>query len=267
MSHDIDDILNEWEYDPEKNMRWIQGKDGAGKIQIRVREGGFSGVLQMNIEGRPDGTRPYGYDYVLEYYQEMMESQDKEAESNTFEMDHESCVELFNEAYSIYGRYVFMLQIGEYEKVVRDTEHNLQICSFVKKYAARDSDKFNLEKWRPYVLRINATAKAMLCLRDKDYSKARGIIQEARNNVESLAEIPYEEFHMELKRSRKAFEDLKQMIEKMKPLSIEEKLEKELERLIKKEAYERAAVVRDQIRKMKATSGRESGGQPEEFKI
>ena len=252
MSLDITDILKEWPYDPSSNIRRIQGDDGAAKIQIRVQEGGFSGVLQMNLDGRPDGRKPYGCDFALEYYMDLLEEHLQEGKKEkTFKLSHTSCVELFREAYSIYGRYVFLLQIGEYEQVVEDTRRNISLFSFIKKYARKPEDRANLEKWRPYILRINATARAMLSLKDGKYNEALEIIEDARLDIESLPEMEAREFQLERDRSRVAFDDLEKLVKKNKPLSDEEKLENELDRLIQKEAYERAAIVRDQINQIR----------------
>ncbi|MBT3345562.1 MAG: excinuclease ABC subunit B, partial [Gemmatimonadetes bacterium] len=43
MNKDISEILDEWEYDPESNVRRIRGKDGVPRIQVRVDQGAFQG--------------------------------------------------------------------------------------------------------------------------------------------------------------------------------------------------------------------------------
>ena len=45
MSRDMTDLLNEWSFDPEANVRKISGRDGVAKIQIRVDQGAFQGIL------------------------------------------------------------------------------------------------------------------------------------------------------------------------------------------------------------------------------
>ena len=54
---DISRILNNWEFNAEDICaRKIVGQDGREKLQVRVD----LGMLQMNLDGRPDGTRPHG---------------------------------------------------------------------------------------------------------------------------------------------------------------------------------------------------------------
>ncbi len=69
MSKDIGTLLNEWEYDPFNHVRKIVGEDGREKIQVRVE----LGILQMEVDGRPDGKRPYGMESLLDYYQSQFE--------------------------------------------------------------------------------------------------------------------------------------------------------------------------------------------------
>ncbi len=66
MSKDITNLLNEWMYQPDEVMvRIVHGDDGRSKIQLRVD----LGLLQMEMDGRPDGLRPEGYESWLEYYE------------------------------------------------------------------------------------------------------------------------------------------------------------------------------------------------------
>ena len=47
MSEDIGQILKSWEYDPQNSIRKVIDPDGGEKIQVRVDQGAFQGVLQM----------------------------------------------------------------------------------------------------------------------------------------------------------------------------------------------------------------------------
>ena len=63
---DLQSALQGWPYEPEKiSVRKILGADGSVRIQMRVE----LGILQMEAEGRPDGSRPYGCESLLAYYQ------------------------------------------------------------------------------------------------------------------------------------------------------------------------------------------------------
>ncbi len=56
MSKDIAVILNGWDYNPDEvTVRRILGLDGRVKIQMRLD----LGILQMEVDGRPDGQHPH----------------------------------------------------------------------------------------------------------------------------------------------------------------------------------------------------------------
>ena len=182
MGGDIAKILEEWTYDPDSNVRKIVGEDGVKKIQVRVDQGAFQGILQLNLDGRPDGKRPHDSDFVLDYYQAMLGEYKTKHDGNDkgFELDHSSCEELFDESSRIYGRYVFLLQIKEYDRVVKDTERNMMLFEFVHAYALEEDDRTNLQKWWPYILRIHATASAMMSAQEEDFERSIEIIDETR---------------------------------------------------------------------------------------
>ena len=189
MSHDISHILDNWDYDPAKSYRKIIGDNGREKVQIRVDNAAFQGILQMELDGRPDGRQPYGYDFVLDYYRQALQRYERAHGSQRgFELDEESCRELFDESLRIYNRYVFLLQLQDYPRVVRDTKRNMELFRFVNTWAHREEDRNKLERWWPYIIRINATARALMAMdADKDFDTAQEIVSEARQRIDEPA--------------------------------------------------------------------------------
>ena len=56
-------LLDGWEFEPDQlQVRFITGDDGREKIQMRID----LGVIQMEIDGRPDGERPEGFESLLD---------------------------------------------------------------------------------------------------------------------------------------------------------------------------------------------------------
>ncbi len=253
MSHDISHILDNWEFDPGKTYRKIVGDDGREKIQVRVDNAAFQGILQMELDGRPDGMRPYGYDFAFDYYRLSLKRSEKARDTaKGFSLDASACSELFDESLRIYNRYVFLLQLQDYTRVVRDTERNMELFRFVNRYAKREKDRLNLEKWWPYILRINATARAMLAIQEKqDFENALGIVENTTEKIANLPEIDAEEFHSELERSKKALTEMAKAIRAHKPMTEIEKLQTELNQAVTEERYEDAAKIRDDLRSHK----------------
>lgn len=66
MRRDIDEALQGWPYDPEPGetvAREVKARDGRTVVQVRQE----LGILQMEVEGRPDGQRPHGFRTYLDY--------------------------------------------------------------------------------------------------------------------------------------------------------------------------------------------------------
>ena len=66
MRRDIDEAIQGWPFDPETGdviVREVRAKDGRALLQIRIE----LGVLQLEVSGRPDGTRPHGFVTYLDY--------------------------------------------------------------------------------------------------------------------------------------------------------------------------------------------------------
>lgn len=250
MSHDISHILENWDYDPAKSYRKIIGDNGREKVQIRVDNAAFQGILQMELDGRPDGRQPYGYDFVLDYYRQALQRYERAHGSQRgFELDEESCRELFDESLRIYNRYVFLLQLQDYPRVVRDTKRNMELFRFVHTWAHREDDRNKLERWWPYIIRINATARALMAMEtNKDFDSALEIVNEAVERIENLEEQDVEEFRTERERSLKSLADLLESIHEHKPLTAVDMLRVQLEEAVRDERYEEAARLRDQLK-------------------
>ena len=250
MSNDISYILQNWDFDPFKSYRKIVGDDGREKVQVRVDNAAFQGVLQMELDGRPDGRRPYGHEYAFDYYRlSLKRFEGAHGSDENFDLDKSACDELFDESSRIYNRYVFLLQLQDYSRVIRDTERNMELFRFVNRYAVREKDRKKLERWWPYILRINATARAMLMIRDnQDFDSALWLVKSTLTKIKSLPELEIEEFTFERKRSVNALEEMAKAISSNKPMSEIEKLHTELSQAVEEERFEDAARIRDQIK-------------------
>lgn len=122
---DLTPILRQWPYvTGEVNVRLVQAGDGRPIVQMRVD----LGILQMELSGRPDGTRPEGHDSLLEAVGASLRQQvENQGDAESFVLSSDLCRRLREEAIQFYHRYVSLFALEEYEGVMRDTEHNLHI--------------------------------------------------------------------------------------------------------------------------------------------
>ncbi len=246
-SMDLRKILQRWPYDPEHDARVLHGDDGREILQVRTP----LGIEQHEMDGRPDGARPHRLSSALEFYERRLEEFRIAGPEAEFELSPEECAELFSEATLYYFRYVRLFQLQDWARTVRDTARNLRAFDFVHRYARQEEDQQHLEKWRPYILRINACAAAMLGLEQGAHQKALRIVNEAIAKIGALEEMDDESFQFERERSLTALRELASQIRKDRPLSELERLEHQLRRAIETQDFERAAELRDRLRELR----------------
>jgi hypothetical protein len=246
MSLDLNTILKDW---PHENgnikVRKITGLDGREKLQLRVD----LGVLQMEMIGRPDGQRPHNCESLLDYHQKRAARAEQKGEA--YELTPEQCAELQQEGIQYYHRYLSLFQINDFTGVVRDTQRNLDLFTFVTEHTDRDELSWSLQQFRPYVLMMNTRAKASILLAEGNFAEAVAEIERGRD---AIADFFQHSNFPELisKSSEIAFLD--EWLEEVKakrPRSKLEIMEREMEAAIAKELYERAAELRDAIKLLK----------------
>ncbi len=159
---DITRILDDWPFDPlAVSARIIQGEDGNQKVQMRVD----LGLIQMEYEDRPDGFKPMGFATYLAYFRNLATSDE------AYRLSARQIFELRREGMQFYHRYLSLHQLKDYQGVIRDTRHNLDILNFIGNYADA-AENFSSQQHRPYVMMMNTSAKVMLKLEEGDKSEA-----------------------------------------------------------------------------------------------
>lgn len=246
-SSDIRELLESWPYDPDNDARIVRGRDGREILQVRTPVG----LEQLEMKGRPDGIRPYEMDSALEYYQRKLAQAEAAGNGGEFELNSQDCAELIGEGTLYYFRYLRLFQMHRWPETVRDTARNLRLFDFIRRYAALEEDQLYLEKWRPYLVRINTAASALQHLEKGEAGAALKIVKSGREKIEGLEELDDETFQLERERSLTALRELEKKIQEKQPVSPVELLQRQLRRAIERQEFERAAELRDRIREMR----------------
>ena len=246
MSIDITDILLEWEFDPEDQYRVVQARDGREVLQVRQP----LGIEQYELEGRPDGGNPFGKESMLDEVCERLSAhRARHGDDTGFRIGRDEFALLHNEGVLYYYRYYILFQIGDYERTSMDTNHNLKICELVEHYAHKD-DRNDILQYRPYILRMNATARAMVLLGEGQKREACAVIERAIEQVRRLGEVDTPTFHFERVRSLQYLRAALREIKANKVPAPVDRLRRELRDAVANEEYERAAQLRDRIREL-----------------
>ena len=247
MTKDIKPIMEGWEYRAGRTtVRRITGSDGKEKIQLRLQ----LGLLQMEASGRPDGTRPYGFESLLEYFTNIIDKLKKDNKDDQFELSEQDSADIRDEATQYYYRYLSLFDLGDYKGVVRDTDRNLKVFDLIKQYAKTDADKFSLEQFRPYVAMMNSRSRANIALEDNDLAAAYKCLQEGMEQVrtffQNYGQPNLAEKSDEFRILRKQADELKDGLPR-DPLEV---LRDKLATAIKEERFEEAARLRDKVKKL-----------------
>ncbi len=179
-----------------------------------------------------------------------------------FALSHEDFATLQGEGVLFYFRYLVLFQIGDFVRTARDTDHNLALFGLVEKFGDSDDDRKELLQYKPYVVRMNAIARAMISLHKEMKTTAEDILNNAISAIEGMNEIDTPAFQFERVRSLNYLKaTLKQIHEKTD--SPADSLKTELQAAIEAEDYERAAALRDRIRDIDVPGPAAGEGSPD----
>jgi UvrB/UvrC motif-containing protein len=248
MSKDVAGIVEGWDFDPERiSVRIVQGDDGQQKIQLRID----MGLMQMEMDGRPDGATPHGFETLLDYYDHAAEEFAKKyGDAEEFRLDGEDCAKLMREGIQFYHRYLALFQCERYDLVVRDTDRNLHLFEFVCRFAESEDDRWQFDQYRPYVAMMSTRAKASMALEGKDFHEALNILDQGISLIWEFLDEYEQTEHAEDCGELQFLEAWRNEIAQSRPLEKVEKLEQALADAVRGEQYERAAEIRDEIGRM-----------------
>jgi hypothetical protein len=247
---DISQAMRGWAFEPgQVNVRLIRGNDGKPKLQLRLD----LGLLQMELDGRPDGKRPHRAPTELEFHRKKLRvHQQRTGSDSGFSLTPKDCQALREESAMFYHRYLSLFVLEQYEAVIRDTQHNLDVLDLCSRYGKSDYDRMCLEQYRPYIVMMNVRAKACEALQ-------QGYVQTAiaylRGGIKQIAQLaPKEHRRKFLKQNNEAriLLDMLKQIRAQLPADPREVLKKRIRDAVTAEKFEEAASLRDQLSAMVA---------------
>lgn len=260
MNPDISKVLADWPFEPGKlTCRLLDGPDGQQVVQIRLD----LGILQMAADGRPDGQTPNGFPSLLDYFEDLLTGREPDAEAAAGDppttpsedakehLSREDCRALRDEAEQFYRRYIALMVLEDYERVVRDTTRNLRVIDLCREYAEAEEDRTSLEQFRPYIVMVRTRALASLALKDNEPKAA---VVALDDGLESLRKHFAESGQSQMFEKSSEVQALRTMREGLVPklpVSQKTELRARLDQALKEENYELAAILRDELKQLK----------------
>lgn len=243
--HDLSDLLRDWPYEPGRILaRTIIGLDGRGKLQMRID----LGVLQMELDGRPDGTRPHDCESLLEYQKRRLERYLAENGSPAgFVLSSSECSALREEAVQYYHRYVGLFAIREFKRVIRDTSRNLEVFELCNQFGETELDRYVLEQFRPQVVTMRARSEAELAIAAERPRDALAAIDRGLDELRAVfGNAPSHEF--DRANEVQLLRGMRDALVPKLPASQKAELQERLRAALDAENYELAAILRDELR-------------------
>jgi hypothetical protein len=242
VNQDIDFILNSWEYKPGiAQARLVQAHDGRQVIQLRID----LGALQLETTGRPDGARPHGHATYFDYMQEQTRLAQKADRS--FALSDEQCHEADREFLQLYHRRMCWLALRQYSRAIRDADHTLAFMDFIKHHAPNEEYLHAHEQYRGFVLFQRTQAAAALQVENNAPEDAINEIQLGLERIRAFFASYEREDEMDedgmVQHLRRVEATLRQQYH------IDTTLAEQLQQAIAEEDYERAARLRDALKK------------------
>jgi len=250
MRRDLDDVLQGWPYDPEPGevlAREVRARDGRMVLQIRIE----LGVLQLEVTGRPDGTRPHGFTTYLDYLRHSAagRGQAPGGKAPSWHMSAHQCSESDREFIQFYHRRVAWLALRRYERAIRDADHTLALMDFVRRHGIDEEYISSHEQFRGLVIFHRTQAAAALSLERRRPEEAIDIIREGSDKLHQHHQIWWAEHDLTESPNPSLVEQLRNLEHEIrKNFAVEKTLREQLDEAVAREDYEQAARIRDLIR-------------------
>lgn len=241
MSRDMDEVLRGWDYKPDVVQARLVRVGERQVLQLRID----LGVLQMEISARPDGRRPHGHPTYLDY---LLNQAHRHARlGKRFLMNEEHRRETDREFGQYYHRRISWLALRCYSRAVADADHTLALMDFVRDHCDEEDYVQTHEQYRGFVLFHKAQALAARATENDRPVEALGHV---RNGLEWLRQF-FASYGVDDRMEEDGMvQQLRRMERALQALSESElSLEQQLAQAIAREEYERAAQLRDAIRR------------------
>jgi hypothetical protein len=248
VGQDLDWALRGWDFKPGiVQARLVDASDGRQVLQMRID----LGVLQMELTGRPDGTKPHGFATYFDYLKGQ--SAQSRRSKQSFRLNQEQCIEADREFVQFYHRRICWLALRNYERAIADADHNLGFMDFVKAHSPSEDYTLSHEQYRAFVLFHRTQAAAALAIERNQPEQAIDAVHEGLEKIRQFfaehgVEDRLEEDGMvqQLRKIEKQIRDTH---------GIETTLREQLAEAVANEQYEAAARLRDALRQRESSGG------------
>jgi hypothetical protein len=245
---DLSAVLGRWKVGRRHaTVRMIRTASGERAVQVRLP----LGILQMALEGRPDGRRPHGAPTLLDWHLSRLDAHRAAGgDDGSFVLSSKECAALRDEGVQVYHRYVALFALEEHELVVRDAERNLRMFDLCRDHGESPADRAALEQYRPFVLMMRARAAAAMALAAGDDRRALEAIDRSLADMRAHFEGTGQPSGFDRSNEATLLRGMRAALVPRLPTSQRAELEERLRRAVAAENFELAAILRDELRSL-----------------
>jgi hypothetical protein len=242
VTQDIDDALRGWEYKPGMiQARPIETDDGRQVIQMRVD----LGVLQIETGSRPDGATPHGFPTYFAYL--LHQAGVAERAGQELVLSEEQCFEADREFVQFYHRRVCWLALETFGRAIADADHTLAFMDFVRDHSPNEEYAQAHEQYRGFVLFQRTQARVALEVKEKRPEAAIDALHAGLDEIRAFFAEHGAEEEMEDNAMVQHLEQIEASLREK--YGIEATLQEQLDRAVADEDYEKAARLRDRLKR------------------
>ncbi len=259
VSKDIANILKDWPLNKKSvNARIIKGYDNQPQLQLRLD----CGIMQMYLDGRPDGKKPFKCQTLLEYMERQVAENkfDSKLDDNVSESRKKYWTELDREMTQFYHRRLGLLTIAHeaqdaknnelamncYQRAARDAEFTLRAMDFIRDQCEDEENVEEHERFRPFVVWHWTVAQTQQRILAQDFDLA---IEQVKAGMGTIAQVYEDHGLAKWLKHDPSMAELRQLEKQIrKRYGINATLEEQLQRALANEDYENAASIRDQLK-------------------
>jgi len=261
---DIGQILDGWPKEEKKvTARIFTDKYGQDHLQMRIN----CGLMQMYLDGRPDGATVNGCQTFLDYIEQLVI---KDGSLVEYEGVHETDVwdELDREMTQFYYRRIALLAAGRdaqkeenielakkcFRRAARDAEYTLRAMEFIQEYSD-DEDYIEIhQRAKSFVVWHRVVANAQQEILDENFDCAIELVKEGRKEITDIYKQRGLSKWLKYDPSISELEEFEKHLRKKYDVKLT--LKEQLEEAIAKEDYERAAKLRNKLSKREKSEGK-----------
>lgn len=258
MSRDVISILDRWPDNPSPvTARIIAGHDGQPQLQLRID----CGVLQMDLDGRPDGARPHRYPTFLDYLLSRANAADKGGPwlEALAESPREAWAELDRELTQFYHRRLALLGVARaaqdaddpetakdyYQRAAADAHFTLRAMNFIRDHCNDEEHVGVHERLRPFVLWHHTIAVTQKRIIEKDFDEA---IEQIKSGMGEITKAYKKQGLTKWMRHDPSIAELREMEKRLRnEYGIKATLHEQLASAVHNEQFEQAAKLRDKL--------------------